>query len=108
MKKVVPRVTSPFAEHAEGFFYSREQRAKWVCLHAHLATAARVKYPTALQRCKFDAPLLAAGLLTAEADGFFAVKGGLHIPLCLIPSASDFTASIKRFYSKSQKRRLKP
>jgi hypothetical protein len=50
-----------------------------------LATAARVKYPTALQRCKFDAPLLAAGLLTAEADGFFAVKGGLHIPLCLIP-----------------------
>ena len=30
----------------------------------HLATAARVKYPAALQRCKFDAPLLAAGYLT--------------------------------------------
>ena len=29
----------------------------------HLATAARVKYPAALQRCKFDTPLLAAGAL---------------------------------------------
>ena len=29
----------------------------------HLATAARVKYPAALQRCKFDTPLLAAGSL---------------------------------------------
>ena len=29
----------------------------------HLATAARVKYPAALQRCKFDTPLLAAGYL---------------------------------------------
>ena len=29
-----------------------------------LATARGVKYPAALQRCKFDAPLLAAGLLT--------------------------------------------
>ena len=44
--------------------YSREQRAKRACLHAHLATAARVKYPAALQRYKFDAPLLAAGYLT--------------------------------------------
>ncbi len=26
-------------------------------------TAARVKYPAALQRCKFDTPLLAAGYL---------------------------------------------
>ncbi len=26
-------------------------------------TAARVKYPAALQRCKFDTPLLAAGSL---------------------------------------------
>ncbi len=45
-------------------FYFREQRAKRACLHAHLATAARVKYPAALQRCKFDVPLLAAGYLT--------------------------------------------
>ena len=62
-------------------FNSREQRAKWACLHAHLATAARgakrwwrmtstdrseakTKYPAALQRYKFDAPLLAAGYLT--------------------------------------------
>ena len=47
-----------------GFFYSCEQRAKRACLHAHLATAARVKYPAALQRYKFDVPLLAAGYLT--------------------------------------------
>ena len=33
-------------------------------VHAHLATAARVKSPAALQRCKFDAPLLAAGSFT--------------------------------------------
>ena len=33
------------------------------CLHEHLADAARVKYPAALQRCKFDTPLLAAGSL---------------------------------------------
>jgi len=32
-------------------------------LHGYLATAARVKYPAALQRCKFDTPLLAAGSL---------------------------------------------
>ncbi len=31
-----------------------------------LANAARVTYPAALQRCKLDAPLLAAGLLTAK------------------------------------------
>ena len=31
-------------------FYSREQRAKRTCLHVHLATAARVKYPAALLR----------------------------------------------------------
>ena len=35
--------------------YSRGQRAKRTCLHVHLATAARVKYPVALLRCKFDA-----------------------------------------------------
>ncbi|RKI89658.1 hypothetical protein D7V94_16950 [Parablautia intestinalis] len=29
------------------FFYFREQRAKRTCLHVHLATAARVKYPAA-------------------------------------------------------------
>ncbi|ERI70879.1 hypothetical protein HMPREF1548_01883 [Clostridium sp. KLE 1755] len=32
-------------------------------MHGYLATAARVKYPAALQRCKFDTPLLAAGSL---------------------------------------------
>ena len=32
----------------------------------HLATAARVKYPAALQRCKFDTPLLAAGSLIGK------------------------------------------
>ncbi len=54
-------------------FYSREQRAKRACLHAHLATAARVKYPAALQRYKFDAPLLAAGYLTL-------ISGDLYLP----------------------------
>ena len=49
-------------------FYSREQRAKYPCLHGYLATAARIKYPRtlvrcALQRCKFDTSLLAAGSL---------------------------------------------
>ena len=33
----------------------------------HLATAARVKYPAALQRCKFDTPLFAAGYLICAA-----------------------------------------
>ena len=54
-------------------FHSRGQRAKRTCLHVHLAAlcaggtrlapteverrpAARVKYPAALLRCKFDAP----------------------------------------------------
>ena len=32
-----------------------------------MAKAARVTYPAALQRCKLDAPLLAAGLLTKSA-----------------------------------------
>ena len=31
-----------------------------------MATAARVKYPAALQRCKFDTPLLAAGSLILD------------------------------------------
>ncbi len=32
-------------------------------MHGQLANAARVKYPAALQRCKLDTPLLAAGYL---------------------------------------------
>ncbi len=40
----------------------------------HLATAARVKYPAALQRCKFDTPLLAAGSLICK--GLFSLKKG--------------------------------
>ncbi|ERI70243.1 hypothetical protein HMPREF1548_02369 [Clostridium sp. KLE 1755] len=35
-------------------------------MHGYLATAARIKYPAALQRCKFDTPLLAAGSLILE------------------------------------------
>ena len=54
-KKKIQRVQVPvFCEWL--IFYSREQRAKRTCLHVHLATAARVKYPAALLRCKFDAP----------------------------------------------------
>ena len=37
-------VTLPLGQ---GFFYSREQRAKRTCWHVHLATAARVKDPDA-------------------------------------------------------------
>ncbi|ERI66073.1 hypothetical protein HMPREF1548_06110 [Clostridium sp. KLE 1755] len=47
--------------------YSREQRTKYPCLHGYLATAARVKYPAALQRCKFDTSLLAARSLIPAA-----------------------------------------
>ena len=39
-------------------------------LHAHLATAARGNTPAAQQRCKFDAPLLAAGLLTQTGQRY--------------------------------------
>ena len=49
--------------------YSREQRTKYPCLHGYLATAARVKCPAALQRCKFDGPLLTAGALIISAGG---------------------------------------
>ena len=38
------------------------------CLHEHLANAARVKYPAALQRCKFDALLLAVGYLAFSQE----------------------------------------
>ncbi|ERI65187.1 hypothetical protein HMPREF1548_06876 [Clostridium sp. KLE 1755] len=38
-------------------------------MHGYLATAARVKYPAALQRCKFDTPLLAAGSLISAGNG---------------------------------------
>ena len=34
-------------------------------MHAHLATAVRVKYPAALQRYKFDARCLQCGLCLA-------------------------------------------
>ncbi len=54
--------------------YSHEQRARRACLQAHLATAARVKYPAALQRCKFDAPLLAAGILTWRAIALYFLQ----------------------------------
>ncbi len=40
-----------------------------------MATAARVKYPAALQRCKFDAPLLAAGSLTTVFKGMSICLG---------------------------------
>ncbi len=42
----------------------------------HLATAARVKDPAALQRCKFDTPLLAARSLICVLS--------LAFPLCQV------------------------
>jgi len=34
----------------------------------HLATAARVKYPAALQRCKFDTPSACCGVFDHIGD----------------------------------------
>ena len=63
MKTIVNEELISFKE-LEKKIYSRDQRAKQPCLHGYLATAARVKDPAALQRCKFDTQLLAAGSLT--------------------------------------------
>ena len=68
----------PFGIAGE-LFYSREQRAKRTCLHVHLATAARVKYPAALLRCKFECPVACCGVFDlhkldyGNADGNAAV-----------------------------------
>ena len=43
-------------------FYSREQRAERMCLHIHSATAARVEYPAAELRYKFDSPSACCGV----------------------------------------------
>ena len=43
-------------------FYSREQRAERMSLHIHSATAARVEYPAAQLRYKFDAPSACCGI----------------------------------------------
>ncbi|ERI67502.1 hypothetical protein HMPREF1548_04743 [Clostridium sp. KLE 1755] len=45
-------------------------------MHGYLATAARVKYPAALQRCKFDTPLLAAGSLICSIKMEGSEKSG--------------------------------
>ena len=66
-----------------GRLYSREQCVKRPCLHAHLTNAARVKYQSvrrtlsALQRCKIDTSLLAAGYLISgrTLSGFRAGFG---------------------------------
>ncbi len=50
------------------------------CLHGRLANAARVTYPPALQRCKLDVPLLAAGLLTTAYRAKWSVFPDLQPP----------------------------
>ena len=47
-------------------YYSREQRAERMCLHSHSATAARVEYPAAQLRYKFDAPSACCGVFDLE------------------------------------------
>ena len=42
--------------------YSREQRPERMCLHIHSVTAARVEYPAAQLRYKFDAPSACCGV----------------------------------------------
>ena len=49
-------------EYSPEEFYSREQRAERMCLHIHSATAARVEYPAAQLRYKFDAPSACCGV----------------------------------------------
>ena len=51
-----------------------------------MATAARVKYPAAWQRCKFDTPLLEAGKAGCVITGGtmpYRKKGRLKSPLLL-------------------------
>ena len=58
--------------HFKCCIYSREQRAKYPCLHVYLATAARVKYPAACSEV-FDfrcCPLPAAGYLNSQRGLF--------------------------------------
>ena len=57
------------------FFELFPRATSQVAACRHLATAARVKYPAALQRCKFDTPLLAAGSLI-DAKLFSAAGNG--------------------------------
>ena len=57
----------------------------------HLATAARVKYPAALQRCKFDTPLLVAGSLIYEEDSYLYLLG-------LRKGNAGLWEEIKRYY----------
>ena len=48
--------------------YSREQRAERMCLHIHSATAARVEYPAAQLRYKFDVPSACCGVFDFVSD----------------------------------------
>ena len=77
-----PQNKVPVKEFIHGYFIilkfncfipASNEPSGHACMHIHdnkklafycMATAARVKYPAALQRYKFDAPLLAAGSLT--------------------------------------------
>ena len=60
-------------------FYSREQRAKRPCLHGHLATAARVKYPVACCGV-FDLP----GQFPAANCPKDFTKEWAKTPLCVV------------------------
>ena len=57
-----------------------------------MATAARVKYPAALQRCKFDTPLLAAGSLISVLSNDISV-----IESDYLRAGFDFAALITTF-----------
>ena len=60
---ILPLIEGIYQKHfGADSVYSREQRAERMCLHIHSATAARVEYPAAQLRYKFDAPSACCGV----------------------------------------------
>ena len=70
-----------------------------------MATAARVKYPAAWQRCKFDTPLLEAGKAGCVITGGtmpYRKKGRLKSPLLLraLKKSDSLLKELGFFYEK--------
>jgi len=63
---IIIKIRSCAVKHALATVIPAKQRAKWTCLHVHLATAARVKYPAARCGENLMPRQLAAGYLTRK------------------------------------------
>ena len=80
-------------------------------MHGQLANAARVKYPAALQRCKLDTPLLAAGYLIpadnepTQAAACGGIKKLRHLPYALAGAGGEDEARTKEYMEAKVKRR---